>query len=267
MKPEVIARHLRDAAWQTAHGNPKGALALYRKVFKAGHSDLEAFNRYRALHGRTCGRDLPHEEVFDFIYSTGYWGLNEGGTAGSSGWGSGEAASRPYRDFLTAFLAERGIKSVVEVGCGDWQIGRLIDWSGIDYVGFDVSSVIVRSLDAFVRPNVRFVLGDARAVELPRADLLLVKDVFQHWSNADILGFLPQLPRFTFALITNGTSLDPEAPLNQDINAGDYRAIDLSRPPFLVHGSVVLTTEVTGRTDRVVLREWKRTFLVENGGA
>lgn len=267
MKPEVIVRHLRDAEWQTAHGNPKGALALYKRVFKAGHVDKALFAHYRSLHSRICGRDLPHDEVFDFIYSTGFWGKNEDGTMGTSGWGSSEAVSRPYREFLTGFLAERRVRSVVEVGCGDWQVGRLVDWDGIDYTGLDVSSVVVESLEQFARPNVRFLHRDARFAELPSADLLLVKDVLQHWSNADVVAFLPQLSKFKLALITNGFDPSGRVPVNHDIPAGKYCEIDLSRPPFSVPGTWVLNYEAIERSDTVFTREHKRTFLVENGGA
>ena len=157
---------------------------------------------------------------------------------------------------------------MLDVGCGDWQLGQLMDWTGIDYTGLDVSAVVLKNTRRFASRTVRFIEGDARTVALPKADLLLVKDVFQHWSNADIAGFLPKLAAFRFALITNGSDPAGTAPANRDVLAGLHRLVDLSAPPFSVAGSTVLTYDIAlEQKDGTTFQERKRVFLVEGGAA
>jgi SAM-dependent methyltransferase len=173
-----------------------------------------------------------HGEVFDNIYRKDLW-------HGGSGRGSREEVTRDYRAFLQLFMRVNNITSVVDLGCGDWQIARHMDWTGIDYLGVDTSMVVLESTQKFARDGVSFRHANAVIDPLPPADLLIVKDVLQHWSNADILAFLPQLAKFRFALITNGFAPSMLARLNKDINAGFCRAVHLARPPFNLPGCFV----------------------------
>ena len=61
-------------------------------------------------------------------------------------------------------------------------------------------------------------------------NLLLAKDVLQHWSHSTIHRFLAVLPRFRFALLTNGVAVG-ETP-NEDIPDSGFRLLDLTRAPF-----------------------------------
>jgi len=115
------------------------------------------------------GRIPTHKEVFDRIYSSNF--------RGGSGPGSSEENTRQYRAFLKEFLVSNRIKSVVDVGCGDWQLSRHIGWSGIDYLGIDVSAVAIDNTKRFARPGVAFRELDATRDALPPADLLIAKDV------------------------------------------------------------------------------------------
>jgi SAM-dependent methyltransferase len=142
---------------------------------------------------------------------------------------------------------------VVDAGCGDWQFSRAIDWTGIEYLGVDiVASVIQENRRRYGAPNVRFAVADIVRHELPPADLLIVKDVLQHLSNADISRFLAQLPRYRHVLIVN--DVDPAtlsaAPL--DIGTGAYRRLDITQPPHALPGRKVLVWN-SGRHARLVV--------------
>jgi SAM-dependent methyltransferase len=132
------------------------------------------------------------------------------------GWGRGsDVGSRPehtlrYRRVLQRFLACHEPKRVLDLGCGDWQIGKLIDWSGIDYTGIDVlDAVIARNQARHSQPNLHFLAGDFRHMDLPPADLVILKDVLQHWTREEIEPFLPRLQGYPFALITNDVDWPP----------------------------------------------------------
>src|SRR5437870_4263480 len=70
------------------------------------------------------------EEVFTEIYNQAIWGANEQGE-GYSGPGSTMASTVEYRGFLQNFLKEKGIRSVVDLGCGDWEFSQNMDWTGV----------------------------------------------------------------------------------------------------------------------------------------
>ena len=175
---------------------------------------------------------MDHAKIFDHIYEHNIWKTG-------SGPGSAEDRTRDYRSYLQNFLRSNRVKSVLDLGCGDWQFSRHIDWSGIDYVGADVSNVVLTTTQTFARPGIGFRQLDATKDPLPEADLLIAKDVLQHWSNGEILAFLPKLKAYRRALITNGFRPATTKSLNQDIPTGSWRPIDLKLPPFNVAGSDV----------------------------
>ena len=170
-------------------------------------------------------------EVFDKIYRLGIWG-------GGSGIGSNPNAAKGYMLYLQDFLKNNAIRSVVDVGCGDWQFSRFIDWGDVNYLGIDVvHSVIADNLRDFSQVNRQFICSDL-TVETdvqPSGDLLLLKDVLQHLSNQNAAQLLELTSRFKFSLITNAY-----APENTDCQNGDTRPLDIRQPPFnLRHAAVV----------------------------
>ena len=167
------------------------------------------------------------KERFEQIYATNEWGPG-------SGVGSLPRHTRGYVELLQQFLADHRVESVVDLGCGDWQFSRLIDWSGIGYRGLDlVSDVIERNQRLYGAANIQFDIVPADFAQLPTADLLIVKDVMQHWSNRSVERFLPHLNSYRYSLVTNCTNPTAET-LNCDIEDGDFRYLDIRRPPFRV---------------------------------
>jgi len=74
------------------------------------------------------------QNIFDRIYLTDEWN-------GGSGPGSQPQNTAKYVKFLNSFIRENKIKSILDVGCGDWQLMSMIDLSGVRYKGIDVSPV------------------------------------------------------------------------------------------------------------------------------
>src|SRR5689334_19166712 len=96
--------------------------------------------------------DADLRNAFDDIYRHDRW------THGS-GPGSLPSSTIEYRAFVERFIKENDVRTVTDLGCGDWQSSRLMDWSGLHYVGFDVVDFIVeRNREQFARENVRFEL-------------------------------------------------------------------------------------------------------------
>lgn len=180
---------------------------------------------------------MARARVFKKIYREGLWGEKW-----SSGAGSFAESSYPYLALLQNFLKEKRIKTVVEIGCGDWELSRHIDWSGVDYLGIDVvPELIQRNRALYERAHIHFQSADAIRYPLPAADLILCKDVLQHLSNSDVALLLKKLEPAPYCLITNDVDPLSESSYNPDIETGGYRPIDITMPPFLYEGAKVLT--------------------------
>lgn len=172
------------------------------------------------------------QAAFEKVYATNEWGKG-------SGEGSAPKHTRGYVQFLQQFLKDQQIKSVVDMGCGDWQFSRFIDWTGIEYHGFDlVQSVIETNQRRFARPNVRFTRYAGDFGELPGAELLIAKDVLQHLSRENIERFLPHIRRYRHCLLTN--CVNPHGPtVNRDIQDGEFRYLDLRLEPYRLQAAEV----------------------------
>lgn len=180
------------------------------------------------------------ESVFTGIYENKEWGTNSSGE-GISGPGSLLSTTEPYRAFLQDFLKTMNIRSVIDVGCGDWEFSRAINWSNIKYTGYDiVKQVIKKNKQNYGTKKIRFKHANATEICLPRADLLICKDVLQHLPNEDVKKFTSQFHKFKYCLITNDVDPVTLSSNNPQIKAGEHRNLDLSQPPFSIKGKKVL---------------------------
>lgn len=162
-------------------------------------------------------------EAFTLAYESGQW--HHG-----SGSGSSPANTRAYRQFLAAYLYYNRIRSVLDIGCGDWQFSRLIDWTGIRYLGVDVvPEIVFRNQVRFARwPSLLFGAGDVlNGYGMPDMDLVLCKDLLQHWPD-DAIHELGGRLAGRRALLTYDLATGP----HEDTVPGGYRPLDLTVPPF-----------------------------------
>ena len=162
--------------------------------------------------------------TFTRAYATGQW--HHG-----SGSGSSPANTARYRRFLAAYFTEHHVKSVLDIGCGDWQSTRLINWTGIEYTGIDlVPEVVLRNHFRYGHQrNLMFAVADALTVpRLLETDLVIVKDLLQHWPDTAI-GQLEERLAGRRALLTYDLRRDGA---HADTEPGGYRPLDLTRLPF-----------------------------------
>ncbi len=169
--------------------------------------------------------------VFEKIYAENRWGTG-------SGPGSAPRNTTGYRWFLENFMRANSVRTVTDLGCGDWQFSSLIDWSECVYTGLDVVPDLIRNntkqhgrphigCQAYKSPN-----------DLPGGDLLISKEVLQHLPNEAIAAILEAgMERYRYLLITN--NVEPNAHCNVDIHTGGCRPLRLDRAPFNVPCALV----------------------------
>jgi SAM-dependent methyltransferase len=176
------------------------------------------------------------EEAFATPYATGHWG-RMGSQPYFSGPGSLPENIGPYLRVVSQYIRANAIRSVVDVGCGDFRASGALDLHGARYLGVDiVSHLIDHNTRHFGSSRVRFARLDVGRDPLPAADLCLIKQVLQHWSNADILALLPRLDVYEHVLILDGWLTASATPgRNLDIPTGPHFrlcGLYLEAPPF-----------------------------------
>jgi len=174
------------------------------------------------------------EAVFSDIYANAKWGQG-------SGPGSNPSVLNDYRSFLERFIRLNDIASVVDVGCGDWQFSRYVNFGGASYLGLDVvDSVVETNTQAFGSARVVFQKAPADPADIPGGDLIVIKDVLQHLSDAQIMTYRDLIrSKFRFGLITN-SRIKGDVPLNIDIQPGEFRCLDLNAAPYHFGGAAVV---------------------------
>ncbi len=190
-----------------------------------------------------------HKEVFTRVYENAEWGVNENNEGWSGGGSSFEYAFH-YREFVNNLLAEGTVKTVLDLGCGDWECSKYIDWNGVSYLGYDaVEKIIQKNKKHHAAQNIHFINANFLTGELPKADLMLCKHVCQHITNEDVMKIIKQIHKFKHCVFVN--PVDPETKTSPnydtevsasgrviDLLAPPFNLIDLLAPPFNLQGEV-----------------------------
>jgi hypothetical protein len=210
---------------------------------------------------------LKMSDCFSEIYRTKLWGEADGEEFCSGG-GSEASFAVPYVKKVLELIAEHRVRTLVDLGCGDFRVGRLLcTQSDLQYVGVDVvPDLIAYNRLRFGGPRVEFHCANVVEDELPDGDLCLIRQVLQHLSNAEIARVLAKCPKYRVVLVTEELYTRPGLRPNLDIAHGpDNRASDnsgvfLDLPPFNFKTTPILELPIPG--DVSVMR----TVLVEGLG-
>jgi SAM-dependent methyltransferase len=214
---------------------------------------------------RARNRGRSTREIFSEIYETAQWGGKRGEF--SSGRGSEPSVTAPYCSMIREFIGEHRISSVVDLGCGDFEVGKRIQCPGVSYVGVDVvPALIERNRRLYGDATVQFECLDIVAEALPPAALCLVRQVFQHLSNPQIAAVLAKLGQFAHVIVTEHYPASPETclpnldkPPGPDTRVGDGSGVFLDKPPFDRKTRLLLSSELPAATRP---GETLRSFLV-----
>jgi SAM-dependent methyltransferase len=219
---------------------------------------------------RTEAGEPPEDAraVFTDIYRRRAWVSPTADRDLYSGPGSDEAFARPYADMVRRFAAEHGVKTIVDLGCGDFRVGQLIAGPPFDYVGVDVvDDVIDYSRRHYQRDGVRFLRRDIARDELPDGDLCLVREVFQHLSNRQIAAALARMGKYRLRLVSDrepsaAAALTPnlDRPQGAESRTDLVSALRFDRSPFN-QPNVELVLEIPAPT-RMLPDSTIKTFLI-----
>jgi hypothetical protein len=181
------------------------------------------------------------ESKFTEIYDKKKWGSKNG--KGSSGSGSNcSPDTKWYISLLMRHIEETESKSICDMGCGDWEFSKTIDWSGLHYTGIDcVKSVIEDNRLNYEKDNIKFIHGEAG--DIPEGyDFVIIKDVIQHWTDEQIEDILPQIiSKNKYVFLGNGYKFGRDKSKNNWTDRTldkiyKYHPIDISKRPLSTMG-------------------------------
>lgn len=176
---------------------------------------------------------MTHREIFSAIYRDRVWGDGSGG-------GSAPGVAGPWAAIASKVIADLKPKTVLDVGCGDGWASADIKMDGAWYIGVDpVQEMVDQCNDRYKGNGGRsYFCRDAITEDLPAADLVLLKEVTQHLSDASVLALLEKLRKYPAVLHCFGFA--PGTWDHSDIEDGGYRPTSLRRYGYREYSSDLL---------------------------
>ncbi|MDA9407924.1 class I SAM-dependent methyltransferase [Bradyrhizobium sp. CCBAU 45384] len=185
-----------------------------------------AHERFVADRDNFAGLDLAAR--FERIERTNLWGA----ATSVSGLGSEDPATAAIREALPGLLHRLGARSLLDAPCGDagWIGSMQLD---VDYIGIDIVPSLIAANGARVARGElrgRFAVADITRDSLPRCEVILCRDCLVHLSFQNIARAIScfRASGAQFLLVTTF----PEWDDNSDCEDGDWRALNMTKPPF-----------------------------------
>jgi len=168
-------------------------------------------------------------KIFQDIYERHTWPSQES----LSGSGSDHRNTERIIRELPELLGRIGVKSILDIPCGDFHWMQRVDLSGIQYIGADIVNDLVKSNQKrYGSPNRQFLHLDLLTEDLPACDLVFCRDCLFHFSHTDVFRALRNLVRSKAKYLLTTTFTYRTYPRNGNIRTGEWTPINLEMPPY-----------------------------------
>lgn len=159
-------------------------------------------------------------------------GIFHGNTWGSiesrSGKGSEVRNTEKIIKEIPKLIKKYKIKSILDIPCGDFNYMKEIELD-CDYIGADIVPSLIEENKSNYK-NVKFECLDITSDELPKCDLVLVRDCLVHLSNENILKAIDNIKKSGSKYLLT-TSFE-RCIINVDLGSRMWRAINVKASPF-----------------------------------
>jgi hypothetical protein len=119
---------------------------------------------------------------------------------------------------------------------------KFVDLEYVHYIGSDVVDEIIENNNKkFKRPNIEFKVLDLINDNLPKVDLIIVRDCFIHFSLENINTALSNLKKSGSKYLLTTSFMDCQ--VNYNIITGSYRKINLLKNPFNFSNPLLIINE------------------------
>ena len=189
------------------------------------------------------------ESIFTNIYESSKWGDNKDNNySGSSGPGSDVEYNKKYIEIVKKVIKDYNINNIVDLGCGDFRIGRLLyDDINVLYTGYDAyKKIIDYHKTQYTEPKYTFKHLDfyTNKESIIEGDMCILKDVIQHWTKEEIYVFLDYLiesKKFKYILLVNcwnPNRMKEDKHNDEDCKTGGFRCLSCNLFPLKKYNPV-----------------------------
>lgn len=182
-------------------------------------------------------KNLANREIFSRIYKNKLWDRNSNFKFNSGTGSHDKIIVEEYSNVINEFLSRKNL-TVVDIGCGDFNIASNYYLNCKKYYGIDVVPELISHLKkTYIREGVSFLELDCCVQKIPNADCVLIKEVLQHLTNTEILNLLNNIKSFRYVIITESypfklkkINMDKiKGPLSRSYN---FSAVEIDKEPF-----------------------------------
>ena len=167
------------------------------------------------------------ENIFSLYFRRNKWGDPES----RSGKGSNLHSTSELRPQLEALIRELDVKTFLDVPCGDYFWMQHVKMDDVDYTGGDiVPEMIALNQSRYGNENAQFKVINLIEGPIPAADLIFVRDCLVHLSNDHVAAALENIRASGGKYLLTTVFVDVAE--NEDISTGQWRALDIRKPPF-----------------------------------
>lgn len=178
---------------------------------------------------------------FENIYQKKEWGHDQGWRFYSGSGSHDGSIVNPFVAAMTEYFGDIGKNmSAIDIGCGDFNVGKSIFGLFKHYTAIDiVPSLIRHNQDSYSDLNVEFLCLDATQDALPSADVVIVRQVLQHLSNDQASLILNNISgKFKYVVVVEHVPVGCSWKKNIDHPSGSKirleinSGIDIAESPF-----------------------------------
>ena len=200
-------------------------------------------HKLKFIYKRTKLSGQNPENIFTSIYQNNEWK----GQESVSGQGSDLLETKALLAKLPALFAKYDVKTIIDLPCGDYNWMQHLDYSFNYYQGIDIVQKIVENNNKkYGNDTTVFHQKNCLQDEIGDADLLICRDLLIHFSNEDVFKFFDNLKKSNITYLLTTHFIDEK---NIDIATGQWRAINLTAPPFSLPEPLDYITEETKMYD------------------
>lgn len=110
----------------------------------------------------------------------------------------------PYINVVKSFLSSfDNLLAVCDLGCGDFNVGKELVQHSKKYIAVDiVPELIDRNKNMFKADHLQFRCLNIANDDLPAADCVILRQVLQHLSNAEVKRVVQKLKDYKYVILT-----------------------------------------------------------------
>lgn len=199
-----------------------------------------------------------NEAIFKDVYLSGKWKSNESiNSKFDSGSGSDENFCKKYVDTIGEYAERKNIKQIIDVGCGDFRVGKAITkrLPDVAYAGLDVfDDIVAYNKSEYSSERVNFYKHDLTKSRFQSKyeaceTLILIRQVLQHLSNKQINAMIKNISGFPYVIITEHQLHKIKKP-NKKIVPGHHNrteygsSVVLDKSPFNLDTKLLVSVPV-----------------------